>query len=210
MQGYRDIINYKILLKKGEKMILKEIFQESIKLKQKLINDENLWIELNNIIKKIINAIDSGNKILIMGNGGSAADAQHFAGEFINRFLMEREPLPAIALSTDTSVITCIGNDYSFDLIFEKQVKALAKKGDILFGITTSGNSKNIIKAFEAGKKIGTINIGLLGKNGGKAKDYVDHAIIVKSNSTPRIQEIHITLIHIICEIVEKEVAKYQ
>ena len=187
----------------------KEIFQKSIETKKKVLSDNELWQTIEKVINEIINAVKNGKKVLLMGNGGSAADAQHFAGEFINRFLMEREPLPAISLSTDTSVLTCIGNDYSFDLIFEKQVKALAKKGDILFGITTSGNSENIIKAFEAGKKIGTINVGLLGKDGGKAKNYVDYAIIVKENSTPRIQEVHITLIHIICEIIEKKVAKY-
>ena len=189
-------------------MEIKEIFKKSILIKQNILQDKLLWLNLEEVIDKIIKAIKNGNKILIMGNGGSAADAQHFAGEFINKFLMDRKPLPAIALSTDTSVLTSIGNDYSFDEIFEKQVVALAKKGDILFGITTSGNSKNIIKAFDAGKKIGTINVGLLGKDGGIAKNYVDYPLIIKENSTPRIQEVHITLIHIICEIVEKKLAK--
>ena len=189
---------------------IKNIFESSINSKINVLKDELLWENTQKVIEEIINAIKNGRKILTMGNGGSAADAQHFAGEFVNRFLFDRKPLPAISLSTDTSVLTCIANDYSFDLIFEKQVKALAQEGDILFGITTSGNSENIIKAFETGKKIGTINVGLLGKDGGKAKNYVDYAIIVKENSTPRIQEIHITLIHIICEIVEKEVAKIQ
>ncbi len=189
-------------------MEIKEIFKKSILIKQNILQDKLLWLNLEEVIDKIIKAIKNGNKILIMGNGGSAADAQHFAGEFINKFLMDRKPLPAISLSTDTSVLTSIGNDYSFDEIFEKQVVALAKKGDILFGITTSGNSKNIIKAFDAGKKIGTINVGLLGKDGGIAKNYVDYPLIIKENSTPRIQEVHITLIHIICEIVEKKLAK--
>ncbi len=189
-------------------MEIKEIFKKSILIKQNILQDKLLWLNLEEVIDKIIKAIKNGNKILIMGNGGSAADAQHFAGEFINKFLMDRKPLPAISLSTDTSVLTSIGNDYSFDEIFEKQVIALAKKGDILFGITTSGNSKNIIKAFDAGKKIGTINVGLLGKDGGIAKNYVDYPLIIKENSTPRIQEVHITLIHIICEIVEKKLAK--
>ncbi len=189
-------------------MEIKEIFKKSILIKQNILQDKFLWLNLEEVIDKIIKAIKNGNKILIMGNGGSAADAQHFAGEFINKFLMDRKPLPAISLSTDTSVLTSIGNDYSFDEIFEKQVIALAKKGDILFGITTSGNSKNIIKAFDAGKKIGTINVGLLGKDGGIAKNYVDYPLIIKENSTPRIQEVHITLIHIICEIVEKKLAK--
>ncbi len=189
-------------------MEIKEIFKKSILIKQNILQDKLLWLNLEEVIDKIIKAIKNGNKILIMGNGGSAADAQHFAGEFINKFLMDRKPLPAISLSTDTSVLTSIGNDYSFDEIFEKQVIALAKKGDILFGITTSGNSKNIVKAFDAGKKIGTINVGLLGKDGGITKNYVDYPLIIKENSTPRIQEVHITLIHIICEIVEKKLAK--
>ncbi len=185
---------------------MKEIFKNSIEVKKRILEDKNLWMTMEKVTNEIITAIKKGNKVMTMGNGGSSADAQHFAGEFVNRFLIDREPLPAISITTDSSVLTCIGNDYSFDLIFEKQVKAIAKKGDILFGISTSGNSENILKGFIAGKKIGTINVGLLGNDGGKAKDLVDYAIIVKEKSTPRIQEVHITLIHIICEIVEREI----
>lgn len=180
--------------------MLKNCLESHIKTAKKM---ENLLPLVEDSAKLCIESLKNGGKVLIFGNGGSAADAQHFAGEFINRFLKERKPLPAISLSTDTSVLTCIANDYSFDEVFEKQVIALGNKGDILIGISTSGNSKNILKGFEAGKKIGMINIGLLGKDGGKAKSLVDYPIIVKDNSTPRIQEVHITLIHIICEIVE-------
>jgi D-sedoheptulose 7-phosphate isomerase len=188
--------------------MLKEIFAESINVKNKLLSDEIFFNNIEKVINRIIKCIKDGNKLLIMGNGGSAADAQHFAGEFINRFLMERRPLPAICLSTDSSVITCIGNDYSFDEIFKKQIEALGSKGDILFGITTSGNSVNIIEGFKAGREKGLVNIGLLGKDGGSAKEFCDINIIVPSNSTPRIQEVHITVIHTICEIVEINIFK--
>jgi D-sedoheptulose 7-phosphate isomerase len=186
--------------------MIKEIIKESIYTKRRVLENDELLENIDKTINIITETIRKGNKVLIMGNGGSAADAQHFAGEFVNRFLMERTPLPAISLSTDTSVITCIGNDYSFDDIFKKQVEAIARKDDVLIGITTSGNSENILRAFEAGRAIGTINIGLLGKDGGKARDFTDINIIVNSDITPRIQEMHITIIHIICEIVEKNI----
>ncbi len=186
--------------------MIRDIFCKSIELKQHLLANEDFFKSIERAVKIIVDCIKNGNKVLIMGNGGSAADAQHFAGEFVNRFLIERAPLPAISLSTDTSVITCIGNDYSFEEIFKKQVEAIGCRGDILFGITTSGNSANIIQAFKVGKERGLLNIGLLGKDGGIAKDICDISIIVPSNSTPRIQEVHITVIHIICEIVEREI----
>jgi len=185
---------------------IKEIISSSINLKQKILEDESFLKNILLIINKIFFAIKDDKKILLMGNGGSAADCQHFAGEFINRFLINRAPLPAIALSTDSSVLTCIANDFSFDEIFEKQISALGNKGDILIGISTSGNSKNIVKGFKKGKELGTINIGLLGKDGGKAKDYCDISLIVPSEDTPRIQEIHELLIHIICEIIERRI----
>ncbi len=186
--------------------MIKKIFSESIETKKQMLSDETFLENIEKTVTLITNAITSDNKILIMGNGGSAADAQHFAGEFINRFLMERHPLPAISLSTDTSVLTCIGNDYTFDEIFKKQIEAIAKEGDVLIGITTSGNSANIIEGFKAGMNSGCINIGLLGKDGGKAKTYCNIPIIVSSNNTPRIQEVHITVIHAICELVEKNI----
>lgn len=151
----------------------------------------------------IYSAIFNGHKLLLFGNGGSAADAQHIAAEFINRFKMERQPLPAIALSTDTSVITSIGNDYSFDDIFSKQIFALGQMGDIAIGITTSGNSQNVLNAFRVARDKGLFTIGLLGRDGGKAREMVDLAIIVDHPDTPRIQEAHITIFHIICSIID-------
>lgn len=158
-------------------------------------------LEASNVISE---ALKKGFKLLICGNGGSAADAQHMAGEFVNRFLMERDPLPAIALNTDTSVLTSIGNDYSFDQIFEKQVLALGKEGDVLMVISTSGKSKNCILAALAAQKKGIFTIGLLGKDGGELLDKVDLPLVVRHNSTPRIQEVHSFVIHMICELVEK------
>jgi D-sedoheptulose 7-phosphate isomerase len=152
----------------------------------------------------IAHALKRSNKILICGNGGSAADAQHMAAEFVNRFLMERAPLPAIALSTDTSVITSIGNDYGFEQIFEKQLRALGQKGDVLLAISTSGKSLNCIKAVSAAKEMGVFSIGLLGRDGGDMVDLVDLPLVVRHLSTPRIQEVHTFVIHIICQMVEE------
>ena len=143
-------------------------------------------------------------KLLVMGNGGSAADAQHFAGEIVGRFKMEREALPAVALSTDTSILTAIGNDYGFDLVFRRQVEALATVGDAVVGISTSGNSANVLTALELAREKGCRTISLLGKDGGRIKDACDLALVVPSNDTPRIQEGHITIIHIVCDLVER------
>jgi len=156
------------------------------------------------MVEKITECLERGNKILICGNGGSAADSQHFAAELVGRFKLERKGLPAIALTTDTSILTAIGNDYGFDQIFERQVEALGKEGDILVGISTSGNSENVIRAVKKAKEIGIYTIGLLGKSGGKLKDLVDLSLVVPSNNTPRIQECHVLIYHIVCEEVEK------
>ena len=164
-------------------------------------------IKLTNII---IECIENGGKILICGNGGSAADAQHFAAELVGRFKLERKGLPAIALTTDTSVLTCMGNDYGYDSIFSRQVEALGNKGDVLIGISTSGNSKNVILAVEEAKKQGLISIGLLGKNGGKLKDMVDEDITFNYSETARIQEHHLMTYHLISEFVEKEMVNYE
>lgn len=154
--------------------------------------------------RRLIETLKIGNKLLIMGNGGSAADAQHFAGEIVSRFRMERPGLPAIALSTDTSIITAIGNDYGFERVFSRQVEALAAPGDALIGISTSGNSANILKALEVGRQAGCSTIGLLGRDGGTIKPLCDLALIMPSDDTPRIQEGHITVIHIICDLIEQ------
>ena len=183
--------------------MVKNYFKESANVKIEFIdkNEENL----KKCIEIIKNSLKNGNKLLICGNGGSAADAQHFAAEIVGRFKLERKGFPAIALTTDTSILTAIGNDYGFDKIFERQIEALGKKGDVLVGISTSGNSENVINAVNKAKEMGIFTVGLLGKDGGKLKNIVDLALIVDSNNTARIQECHLTIYHVICEEVEKE-----
>lgn len=151
----------------------------------------------------IAEAFKADKKLLICGNGGSAADAQHLSAEFVNRFVIERPPLPAVALSTDTSILTSIGNDYSFDQIFSKQIKAIGKEGDVLLAISTSGESKNVIMAVKVARDMGIKTIGLTGKSGGKMAKMVDILLNVDSDTTARIQEVHITAGHIICELVD-------
>lgn len=166
--------------------------------------EEHLSDQIAACARMLIDALSDGRKLLIMGNGGSAADAQHFAAEMVGRFLLERKALPAIALTTDTSILTAIGNDYGFDDIFKRQVEALAKPGDILIGISTSGTSRNVKLALEAGKHIGAKTIGLLGRDGGGIGLLVDLNLTVPSYETPRIQELHLTVLHILCDLVEK------
>lgn len=160
--------------------------------------------QIADVVELMINCFRNGKKLLVMGNGGSAADSQHFAAEIVGRFKLERAALPAIALSTDTSILTAIGNDYGFDTIFSRQIEALAEKGDVVIGLSTSGNSPNVLKALELAKERGCLTIGLLGKDGGSIKTVCDLALIVPTNDTPRVQEGHITIIHIICDLVEK------
>lgn len=152
----------------------------------------------------LTDAFKCGGKLMVMGNGGSAADSQHFAAEIVSRFRMERPGLPAMALSTDTSILTAIGNDYGFDAVFRRQVEALAMQGDIVVGISTSGNSTNVKMALELAREKGCRTIALLGRDGGSIKSVCDLALVVPSDDTPRIQEGHITIIHIVCDLVEK------
>ncbi len=159
--------------------------------------------KIGTLAEKIASAFLRDRKLLICGNGGSAADSQHMAAEFVNRFQLERPPLPAMALTTDTSVITSIGNDYSFDDVFSKQVKALGVKGDVLLAISTSGKSKNILSAVEVANKQGIYTAGLLGGTGGKVSGMVDMALIARSDVTARIQEAHLLAEHIICHLVD-------
>lgn len=180
---------------------IKNYIQESIAVKNRIIQ-ENLN-DIKQIVEKIRICLNDGNKILICGNGGSAADSQHFAAELIGRYKLERKSLPAIALTTDSSILTAIGNDYGYDHIFSKQVEGLGNSGDILIGISTSGNSKNILNAYAVAKNKGLSCISLIGKSGGDMNELSDYSFIVPSNNTPRIQEVHILIIHIICEIVE-------
>lgn len=156
----------------------------------------------------LVDALGNGKKLLVMGNGGSAADAQHFAAEIVGRFKMERRGLPAIALTTDTSILTAIGNDYGFDQIFRRQIEALACEGDVVVGISTSGTSKNVHGALQLADELGCRTIGLLGKNGGTIREIVDVDLTVSCDDTPRVQEGHITIIHIICDLLERRLFK--
>ncbi|MDX1702406.1 MAG: D-sedoheptulose 7-phosphate isomerase [Melioribacteraceae bacterium] len=158
---------------------------------------------INEVSEILVSTIKSGNKILLFGNGGSAADAQHIAAELSGRYRRERKGLPALALTTDTSALTAISNDYGFEYTFARQVEALAKKGDAIIGISTSGNSENVVQGILKGKEIGCELIGLSGKDGGKLKTVCDFNIIIPSESTARIQEMHILIGHIFCEIIE-------
>lgn len=156
---------------------------------------------------EIVRTFSAGRKVLVVGNGGSAADAQHFAAELVGRYLQEREPLPALALTTDTSALTAISNDYGFEEVFSRQVRAFGIPGDLVMGISTSGNSKNVHNALVAARQMGCRTIGLLGNDGGTIRDVVDLALVVPVKETPHIQEAHITMIHILCDLVEKGLA---
>ena len=166
---------------------------------------ETLSSEILDAAQKIQGRLEAGGKLLLMGNGGSAGDAQHIAAELVGRFKKERKAIPALALTVDTSSLTALGNDYGFDTIFERQVEALANKNDTVIGISTSGNSENVVRAVNKANSIGAFTIGLLGNDGGKLKDAVNLPIIIPSNDTARIQEVHITIGHIICEIIEED-----
>jgi len=157
------------------------------------------------MVTLLVETFSRGGKLLVMGNGGSAADAQHFVAEIVGRFKMERRGLPAIALSTDTSILTAIGNDYGFDRVFSRQVEALAVPGDLIVGISTSGNSPNVLQALKLAREKGCSTVGLLGKDGGSIKEFCDLALIVPTNDTPRVQEGHITIIHIVCDLLERK-----
>jgi D-sedoheptulose 7-phosphate isomerase len=168
----------------------------------------SLTSEINATVDSIVNSIQNGNKLVIFGNGGSAADAQHISAELIGRYKLERKSFPAISLTTDSSIITSLSNDYSYDIIFARQCESLVLNGDVVLGISTSGNSVNVLEGLKTSKTKGAITIGLLGNGGGKIKSFVDIPVIVNSNNTARIQEVHRVLYHIICELVEKELVK--
>ncbi len=188
--------------------IMKELiyysFLESSDLKRNFIEENKEY--LYEVFSKILDRVKEGGKILICGNGGSAADAQHIAAELVGRFLLDRKALPAIALTTDTSILTAVGNDFGFDAVFERQVEALGLKGDVLIGVSTSGNSENVVRAVLKAKQKGLLTVGFLGRDGGKLKELVDYPIVVKTFSTPRIQEVHITIGHVLCDFIEKSI----
>lgn len=183
---------------------IREIIDESVGLHGRLAG---LIPEIRAAARVMTDAIAGGNKVMFAGNGGSAADAQHLAAEFVNRFLKDRQPLAGLALSTDTSVITAVGNDFSFDEIFSKQVRAMGRAGDVLVGISTSGGSRNIIRALDEAGSMGIARIALTGE-GGAMRDHAETVIAVPSRSTPRVQEVHILVGHILCELVENEFAR--
>ncbi len=184
---------------------IKDIIQASIDVKQRILSDAELTGKIEQVTSLVAKAFASGNKVLFCGNGGSAADAQHLAAEFSGRFYTDRDPLPSEALHCNSSYMTAVANDYGYDVVYSRIVKGTGKAGDVLVSLSTSGNSVNIIKAMEVAHNIGMINVGLTGETGGKMKELCDYLINVPSKDTPRIQESHITIGHIICQLVEQQ-----
>jgi D-sedoheptulose 7-phosphate isomerase len=179
------------------------LIEASISVKQKLLQDSGMVTMLAEVSRIIVGAMSEGNKLLLCGNGGSAADAQHIAAEFVGRFAFDRPALSALALSVNTSCITAIGNDYGFEAVFSRQIEALSRRGDVVIGISTSGNSANILHAMSVSRKLGLHTVALTGCTGGRLKGEVDFCLSAPSNETPRIQECHILMGHIISELVE-------
>jgi D-sedoheptulose 7-phosphate isomerase len=183
---------------------IQEIIEASVEVKRQILNDERLLLIVTQCVELITKAFQNGNKVLFCGNGGSAADAQHLAAEFSGRFYTDRDALPAEALHCNTSYITAVANDYSYDVIYSRMIKGIGKSGDVLIGLSTSGNSKNIVNAFNVAKEKEMHTIGFTGASGGKMKETSDYLLTVPSDDTPRIQESHILLGHIICQLVEE------
>lgn len=184
---------------------IKQIIQASIDVKNQILHDDKILQTVKDCVYILVTAFKSGNKVLFCGNGGSAADAQHLAAELTGRFYIDRDALPAEALHCNSSYVTAVGNDYGYDEIYSRIIKGTGKKGDVLIGLSTSGNSKNILNAFEAAKEKGITTIAFTGSSGGKLKKLSDFLINIPSDDTPRIQESHITIGHIICLLVEEQ-----
>jgi len=184
---------------------IKEQIQASIDTKQNILNDEALMQTIAQVGRECVDLYKNGKKTLLAGNGGSAADAQHIAAELVGRYGFDRPSIPSIALTTDTSNLTAIGNDYGYDKVFSRQMEGMGSEGDLFIGISTSGNSVNIVNAITAAKGKGVKTVALVGRDGGEMARIADYAIIVPSNDTPRIQESHILIGHMICDIIEKE-----
>jgi D-sedoheptulose 7-phosphate isomerase len=180
--------------------------KKSIEVKQQFLDNDELMEQIKEVALKCTQVYKNGNKTLIAGNGGSAADAQHIAGEFVSKFYFDRPGLPSQALTTDTSIITAIGNDYGYEKLFARQVQANGVKGDMFIGISTSGNSANIVEALKECKEKSIITVGLTGQKGGKMAELCDYCIKVPSDETPRVQEVHILIGHIICAVVEESI----
>ena len=187
--------------------LIRERIQDSIKVKQSLLENSVLLNRVSDLADGIVRCIRNGGKLVLCGNGGSASDALHFAGEIVGRFQKERNPWPAVVLNSDVATMTAIANDYSYDEVFSRQAEAHVTEKDIFIGISTSGNSKNVMKAVEVSRKKGARTAALLGKDGGKIARMVDYALVVPCNTTARVQESHICLIHILCEIAENILA---
>jgi D-sedoheptulose 7-phosphate isomerase len=185
---------------------IKQQIEESINVKKLVLQDEELMSSIKESVELCCEALGRGNKIFFAGNGGSAADAQHLAGELVNRFGFERPGLPALAITTDSSVLTSISNDYGFERLFARQIEALGNKGDILISLSTSGNSRNIIEGMKEAAKKGMKNIGFTGRSGGKMKPLCDLCLSIPSDETPRIQEVHILIGHVICSAIENSI----
>jgi D-sedoheptulose 7-phosphate isomerase len=187
---------------------IKKIISESISVKKNILSDEVMLNNTIQVVQEIVNAFKSGKRVYFAGNGGSAADAQHLAAEFSGRFYIDRQALPAEALHCNTSYLTAVANDYSYDEIYARLIRGIAYPGDVLIGLSTSGNSGNIVKAFEAARLKKVVTVGFTGETGGKMKPLSDYLFNIPSKDTPRIQESHILIGHILCELVEKEYFK--
>ncbi len=183
--------------------IIETWLDESINVKQRMLTNADLISKVEVVARKCVDACLAGNKVLLAGNGGSAADAQHLAGEFVSRFNYDRPGLAALALTVDTSVLTAIGNDYGYEHLFARQIQAFARSGDVFIGLSTSGNSPNVIAALEQARSMNVFTVGMTGETGGGMRDLCDVCLCVPCTETPRIQESHITLGHIICGLVE-------
>jgi D-sedoheptulose 7-phosphate isomerase len=186
-------------------MRITQAIQQSIQVKQLILEDKGIIETIEKIVEACVAAIKADHKILFCGNGGSAADAQHLAAELSGRFYFDREPLAAEALHVNTSFMTAVANDYSYEEVYSRMVRGMGRKGDVLFGLSTSGNSPNVLKAFKAAHEKGMVTIGLTGESGGKMNDLSDLIIHIPSKDTPRIQESHILVGHIICELIESK-----
>ncbi|HEY9178306.1 MAG TPA: D-sedoheptulose 7-phosphate isomerase [Flavipsychrobacter sp.] len=184
---------------------IQNIIQSSISVKAQLLNDLTLLKKIEEVTALIVDAFKNGNKVLFCGNGGSAADAQHLAAEFSGRFYKDRKPLPSEALHCNTSYLTAVANDYGYDQVYSRVVSGSGRPGDVLVGLSTSGNSVNITKALQTAREIGMITVGFTGEGGGKMKEYSDYLLDIPSKDTPRIQEAHIMIGHIICQLVEEQ-----
>jgi D-sedoheptulose 7-phosphate isomerase len=187
--------------------LVAERLRQSIEVKEAILKDERLMEQVQAAAQECVRALQLGGKLILFGNGGSAADAQHLTAELVGRYLIERRALAAIALTTNTSCLTAIGNDYSYEEVFSRQIEAMGNKGDVAIGISTSGNSKNVVRALRTAKEKALITVAMTGTTGGRLRHEVDYCLCVPSEQTPRIQEAHILLGHIICEIIEDNFA---